>query len=717
MNIIASSPARPMAAPSQPQRDRLRALPPIDTNGHATALPAVALPRQPNAQTLLSPHSAAAQDLPRRGASLARPPGTLDSPKMDAESTPTEAALSAILDEMLENSSPALGGPSRLPARARAPRHKPKAIRRRTRRATFCDILVEEGVQASLFPRLNVSTFLALLGSIPTAARRCISGEVVGRWVCGEWGITLDGDESWPGLGVWEGFLESLLHDPEAYATYPPRLHHLLEHLCLSHTLVVLFLRTLPSTAFPLAPPFPFEDESSLGASGLPTSVSNLSIAHNARRGVASEAGFPPKMPVIPKAERVVELVMPTPLSTAPPPPDPELPGGPPPVANRKLRRSSVGSASFVSWNRNKSAASDTGSIFNDAVGGGASQVHQTAKGSLPPVSFPSAKRYHFRGYDKSPRSRTSSESGRPGSTWSQDESIAGRSRRDMMPPPPVPQIPRFIGNGSVSQGRHSPTISSNLRPDRTASSSPSYQSRSSATDPAFDKPVPFIHGRAPLLRVFVPLSAEIPKWPSAQAAARVRRELERCGAWGKLRIGDVIINTALAEPLVPRHLMLFVPTMSPFLVPIEFRQSAAGHLPAYVDALRIPPSYHFPLLPEPQIVHLDLSPWAAQALGSLRLTFERRDITTARGERVAAKRYLHVAGFDIRPENAHHACEEWHGMVTLESEGTAEGRAQILARLGGSGGPAQVGPWQVVRDKCMGGTVWLRLVSPPKQA
>lgn len=651
------------------------------------------------------------------------------SPTMDSERTPTEAALSAILDEMLENPSPALRGSSDMPHTIPAvggPRRRkelppPRTVRRRTRCATFCDILVEEGVQAQLFPRLNVSTFLALLGATPGGARRCISGEVVGRWVCGEWGITLDGQESWPGLGVWEGFLESLLHDPEAYATYPNRLHDLLEHLCLSHTLIVLFLRTLPASAFPVAPPFPFEDESSLGASGLPTSVSNLSIAanNNARRGgLASEAGFPPKMPLIPKAERVVELVMPTPLSTAPPPPDPVIPTGPPPTANRRLRRSSVGSASFVSWNRNKSGASssDSGSIFNDVVGSGASQVHQTRKGALPPVSFPSAKRYHFKGYDKSPRSRTSSESGRPGSTWSQDESIAGRSRRgDMLPPPPVPQIPRFIGNGSVVQGRHSPTISSNLRPDRTASSSPSYQNRSSAIDPAFDKPIPFVHGRAPLLRVFVPLSADIPKWPSAQAAARVRRELERCGAWGKLRIGDVIINTALTEPLIPRHLMLFVPTMSPFLVPIEFRQSAQGHLPAYIDALRIPPSYHFPLLPEPQIVHLDLSPWSAQALGSLRLTFERRDITTARGERVAAKRYLHVAGFEISPSNAHHACEEWQGMVTLESEGTAEGRTQIMSRLGGNG-PAQPGPWQVVRDKCMGGTVWLRLVPPPKQ-
>lgn len=88
----------------------------------------------------------------------------------------------------------------------------------------------------------------------------------------------------------------------------------------------------------------------------------------------------------------------------------------------------------------------------------------------------------------------------------------------------------------------------------------------------------------------------------------------------------------------------------------------------------------------------------------SIRLAFDRRDVTVASGARMAAKRYLHVAGFEISADDP--AAAEWQGMVSLEADGTAEGKAEIIRRLHGA-----KGPWEIVREKSMVGTVWLRMI------
>jgi hypothetical protein len=68
--------------------------------------------------------------------------------------------------------------------------------------------MAEETIQQALLPLLSIASFLALLGALPTDARRMISGEVVGRWVCREWRVKVENRETWPGLQVWEGFRE-----------------------------------------------------------------------------------------------------------------------------------------------------------------------------------------------------------------------------------------------------------------------------------------------------------------------------------------------------------------------------------------------------------------------------------------------------------------------------------------------------------------------------
>ena len=537
--------------------------------------------------------------------------------------------------------------------------------------------------------------------------------------------------------------VESMLHNAETFSTYPAHFQPLLQHLCLSYSLIVLMLRTLPVDAFPSTAPFPFEDEASLAYAGMPKSVSSLSLAsaaHLKKGGLGSswELSNNSRPKHTPRAERPVELVMPEPLGA--PKNDSDAietiaPQAPMPYMGHSRRRSSIGAASIISW----TSRSRRGSAPTEGIPSFSPNMSSPRPGGdkrFPPVSFPSAKRYVFKGYGDpvAPRTRTTSESGsRPGSIFSVEESIAPRSKYgDRIPSASsstrlnkrAPSAFNESSWGRSTNGRNSPTINSNLRFTNThgersqQNRSPDHHRWGAKTpepiEPAFDKPLPYVVGRAPILRVFIPLSNEVPAWPCAEGAVRARKELERCGAWGKLRIGDIIVNTALTEPLLPRHLMIYIPTMQPFLCPLEYRYSAQGHLPGYLDAFTVPPSFYYPLLfSGPYVIHLDLAPWADAAADTLRLAFARSDITTTRGDKVTAKRYLHVIGFQITAQTKHQAVDDWFGMVSIESEGTAEGRKELLRRLGrtpeGAKIPSHKGPFEVVREKSLGGNMWLR--------
>lgn len=99
------------------------------------------------------------------------------------------------------------------------------------------------------------------------------------------------------------------------------------------------------------------------------------------------------------------------------------------------------------------------------------------------------------------------------------------------------------------------------------------------------------------------------------------------------------------------------------------------------------------------------------QAMSALRLAYDRRDVTVSSGARVTAKRYIHVTGFEIQPMQG--ISPEWEGIVSLEAEGTVEGKAEMERRLGnGDPGQAIKGPWEIVREKTMRGNLWLKLVS-----
>ncbi|BEJ07260.1 hypothetical protein CcaverHIS641_0405290 [Cutaneotrichosporon cavernicola] len=657
-----------------------------------------------------------------------------------SRSVSTASAVSAAMSRFSRQSdSPAPSMASSL-STARASsvmdRGRPKLLHKVERSMT--SLLVHPRITMSLLPFLNINSFLNLLGS-DDELRKYISGEMVGRWVMREWGITIERERgrSWPGLTVWEGFLESLLHDPAVYSTYPGQYHNLLRHLSLSHSLIVLFLRTLPAAAFPYAPPLPFDDDlqlpplhksSSAGSfHSMGGALRRLGSRPGSRTGsyTGSDAGSGMKMP---RRERVTEVVMPEPLSAGPRDSAPALPlkGGKP-----VHRRGSIGSIASVapSFNfgrkRSNSMASVQSAAFMAPTSGEkpATPVPQ-GKAAFPPVSYPTAKRYEFRRYGDnaslSPSGNGGPSGSRPGSIMSvQSGSVAhhngamssSRSLDTLPAPPPI--------GGSRRGARSSLTSSSSKRSDVGAngngSNSPVQRRWDSPTqlmrvELAFERPPPFMTGRAPILRVFVPISDKVHRWPSKEGADASWRELEKCGASKRMRLGDLVVNTALSRPSNTEHVLIFVPFVQHKLVPLEYVHCNTGHLPHYLDAFSLSPTYYDPFLPTPQIIYLDFAPWAQQAMNSVRLAYERRDHMTTSGARISAKRYLHVGGIEVKAGDR--VAPEWQGMISLEAEGTAEGRQAMEARFG-HGDPARVimGPWEVVRERSMLGSLWLRLI------
>ncbi|WWC92409.1 uncharacterized protein L201_007366 [Kwoniella dendrophila CBS 6074] len=541
-------------------------------------------------------------------------------------------------------------------------------------KATITFLMVHARIQAALLNQLSINSFLSLIGA-SNVIRKRFTGETVGRWVMKEWSIQVDRDQkrAWPNLTVWEGFLESLLHDPITYSTYSPEWHHLLQHLSLSHTLIVLNLRQLPATAFPNPPPLPFEDEFAITMPNLPSSSSNNNFGGQRPRSrlgsaAGSDAGSMRSGTKMPRQERLVEIVMPEPLAGQSTKED----GLEPLLQTQKARRrgsiGSIASATSLSFGRRRSSSLYTDNRFDMSPVSPAAPM-PTGKTSLPPVSYPAAKRYGFKRHGEPARSRKSSESSRPGSIFSVQSTpsiqrvssiYSGRHSfavdRNAPPVPGLPPslpMPPPIGGGNRSSfdagranrsGGNSPV--SGIFASRRDLNTPLF----TKAEPAFDRPIPFTVGRVPILRVFVPLSERVPRWPSAEGAVASVKELEKCGALKKMQLGDLVI------------------------------------------------------------LYLDLAPFAQQAMQSIRLAYDRRDVTVSSGARLSAKRYLHVAGFEIRPQDR--AAPEWRGMVSLEAEGTAEGKQDIERRLVGvNGGRPIMGPWEVVREKSMIGTVWLRLI------
>ncbi|WVQ95317.1 hypothetical protein IAU59_002412 [Kwoniella sp. CBS 9459] len=582
-------------------------------------------------------------------------------------------------------------------------RRHPTGYLKNRSRASLTYILSYTRIQATLLPYLSINSFLSLTGASDVIRKR-FTGETVGRWVMKEWGIQVDREKgrSWPNLTVWEGF------------------------------------------SFPSPPPLPFEDDFVMSAPSLPFSNSMNSLGSQRPRSrlgsaAGSDAGSVTPSTKMPRQERLIEIVMPEPL--APQSAKSDEPQSLP-INHKARRRGSIGSlasATSLHFGRRRSASITTESNVELSSSTVAAPM-ASGKAALPPVSYPSAKRYGFKRHGEPTRSRTSSDSGRPGSIFSVQSSPSlssayqrgsgmfnGRGSfavdRNAPPVPGFPAglpMPPPIGGGPRSSFASSDAGRSSRRSDHGGGFSPingtGFSRRDLRTpppsrpEPSFERPIPLTLGRVPILRVFVPLSESVRRWPSAEGAAAAVKELEKCGALRRMQAGDLVVNTAIRAPKTTEHVLIYAPNVRHLLIPLDYTFSPTGHLPIYINGLDVPPSYYYPFLPTPQVLFLDLAPFGQQALQSLRLAYDRRDVTVASGARLSAKRYLHVAGFEIKPTDR--VAQEWCGTVSLEAEGTAEGKADLEQRLVGSQGARPlVGPWELVREKSMTGTIWLRLL------
>ena len=280
-----------------------------------------------------------------------------------------------------------------------------------------------------------------------------------------------------------------------------------------------------------------------------------------------------------PKNQPLVEIVMPEPLAAKPQ----EVPQDfePPPKANKLARRSSK--SSIVSFGR-KRAHSVVG---KEPVSPSTIAAPMPGKGSLPPVSFPAAKRYTFTRHGDPPPSSTrtraqSLSSSRPGSILSVASSPSMSQRMSIGPvsnhrqsfavdrsAPPVPGLqsmrsPTMMPSPINGPGGHRSSFASsdgrsnrlsdfgNWSPVLARNGSPFLRADGTTPPPriemAFDRPPPYVVGRAPILRVFVPLSDQVRRWPSAEGAAAAVRELDKCGATRRLKLGDLVVSAHLRD-------------------------------------------------------------------------------------------------------------------------------------------------------------------------
>jgi hypothetical protein len=431
-------------------------------------------------------------------------------------------------------------------------------------------------------------------------------------------------------------------------------------------------MRNLPAKCFPNESLTSIDEDMQL-----PESVSRLSLFTTDLRSRVedSDAGSiaPEKMP---RQERVID------------------------ISRRRGSIASIASTSFSFGRRRASSVATQADQIDLPI---SAHMANSGKAALPPVAFPAAKRYAFtrHGGVVEARSRASSESGRPRSIFSvQSTTSFAPSYRRGGPLAASASSARPRASFASSGGDRSSIYGGSASaPDRRSRE----RSSTSKAEPAFDRPLPYIPGRAPVLRVFVPLSDKVRRWPSVEGALATAQELDKSGSSRRLRLGDLIVNTAIQHPKTTEHVLMFVPFVKHRFVPLDYTHSSAGHSPRYVNAFALSPFYFHPFLAS-RVIYLELEPYSSQISRSLRLAHDRQDLVVSSGARLSAKRYLYVAGFTVQPGAS--IAPGWEGTVSLEAEGTAEGKVAIEARARGG-----LGAWEVIPDKSMTGMVWLRLL------
>ncbi|KAM0749816.1 hypothetical protein T439DRAFT_348592 [Meredithblackwellia eburnea MCA 4105] len=223
--------------------------------------------------------------------------------------------------------------------------------------------------------------------------------------------------------------------------------------------------------------------------------------------------------------------------------------------------------------------------------------------------------------------------------------------------------------------------------------------------------------GRAPTLRVWVPTKAT---WMSDEEIIEVEREVWRSGVWTSTQRGDVVHNVAVGEFGNEGKLI----SDGKYLRDFVFTYDMVGHLPPWLDMLVLSPSYYHNVAAASSsnpVFYLGLSTFASSIREKLTLCDERVNLSSPQGT-YAVKRFVYRSFLSLKPgtilgtvgaaggagpggiEVVH---EDWSGTLVIETDGTTEHAAHLMARCS-SKAPA---PFRIMREKSRPGMIWLRPV------
>ncbi|KAH0828741.1 hypothetical protein J3R83DRAFT_3164 [Lanmaoa asiatica] len=304
----------------------------------------------------------------------------------------------------------------------------------------------------------------------------------------------------------------------------------------------------------------------------------------------------------------------------------------------------------------------------------------------------------------------------------------------------------------SVSSRAASPTSSYSHSRNHSHGKNERTPSSSSLAVSNFKSPL-YRHGRAPVLRVFVPSPEG--DWLSDAGVVECEAELKRSGVLKLLRVGDIVWDLAVGDE---GNLGRLVWDGS-YLVDLDYRYSRVGELSPYFHSLAFSPSYFHRVIRiggsathNPHcnpIVYVDVSPWGREIAANLQLLQDRARTETPHNALHDVVRWVHRSTFTIRPpvppsQGQTHSRSRairvpipnadgfyidpgWYGTVVIESEGTNEGLTDLQARCGPGVFPPRAETlatkmrnekekenrrvWRVLREKSRPGELWLRAV------
>lgn len=224
---------------------------------------------------------------------------------------------------------------------------------------------------------------------------------------------------------------------------------------------------------------------------------------------------------------------------------------------------------------------------------------------------------------------------------------------------------------------------------------------------------------RAPIIRLFLPCSTF-----SNDVISACEEQLLLQGLWQHLSVGDIICNfgyvPSVEESNVDAAAGSSSDTSSLDAMPSDNSERwllFTGDRLAPYNPTTSPPISDPLTLPSPfyyvNIIPTDANPRFIMCLPPLKpsftLSLQSEVLTSPKSQlgRVKVKQYAWLGSVDVRSHQA--MGYGWSGEWILQGEGTKEGKQSLVDAV--QGGEQSQREWEVVKDKCGNGRLWLKLV------